>query len=207
METRDILYILCGYLCGSVLFARVFGRLLGHCDVAAESDDNNPGAANAFKYGGFLCGLLTLVFDIVKGILPVHMYIRGLDSDEYGLALALVMAAPVFGHILPVFFKFRGGKAIAVFFGVLLGLFPVFMMPGLILAAAFIFFSVIVKISPHYYRTVASYGAAVVGVFAFGQCPPAVAIGFLLSAVAITLRLLRSTEEKESIEVKLAWKH
>ena len=67
METRDILYILCGYLCGSVLFARVFGRLLGHCDVAAESDDNNPGAANAFKYGGFLCGLLTLVFDINSG--------------------------------------------------------------------------------------------------------------------------------------------
>ena len=207
METRDILYILCGYLCGSVLFARVFGRLLCHKDVAAESDDQNPGTSNAFKYGGFLCGVLTLVCDLAKGILPVHMYIKGLDDDGYGLAVALVMAAPVIGHILPVFFRFKGGKAIAVFFGVLLGLFPVFMMPGLILAAAFIFFSVVIKISPHYYRTIAAYGAAVLGVFVFGSCPFAVSVGFLLSAVTITVKLLRSTEEKEALEVKAAWKH
>ena len=207
MGTRDILYILCGYLCGSVLFARIFGWLICHKDVAAQSEDKNPGTANAFRYGGFLCGVLTLVFDLAKGILPVHMYIRGLENDNLGLSLALVMAAPVIGHIMPVFFRFRGGKAIAVFFGVLLGLFPVFMMPGLILAAAFIFFSVVVKISPNYYRTIAAYGTAVAGVFAFGECPRAVAIGFLLSAVSITVKLLRSTEEKEAIEVKLAWKH
>lgn len=207
MNARDILYILCGYLSGSILFAKIFGRLLCGADVAEKSEDKNPGTANAFKYGGFLCGVLTLVGDIIKGILPVHMYISGQKDDEYGLALAFVIAAPVIGHILPVFFRFRGGKAIAVFFGSLLGLFPVFMMPGFILAAAFIFFSVIVKISPHYYRTIAAYGASVVGVFLFGQAPLAVSVGFLISAVAITLKLLRSTEEKESLEVKLAWKH
>lgn len=206
MQARDILYILCGYLCGSVLFARIFGKILCGKDVAAESEDKNPGTANAFKYGSFLCGVLTLIFDIGKGLLPVHMYIRG-EKDGFGFALAFVIAAPVIGHILPVFFKFHGGKAIAVFFGVLLGLFPIFMMPGLILAASFIFFSVVVKISPHYYRTVAAYGVAVIGVFAFGEAPLAVSVGFLISAVSIVLKLLRSTEEKEALEVKLAWKH
>lgn len=207
MQARDILYILCGYLCGSVLFARIFGHLISGKDITAESDDKNPGTSNAFKYGGFLCGVLTLVCDLAKGLIPVHMYIRGEKDGDFGLALAFVIAAPVIGHILPVFFKFKGGKAIAVFFGVLLGLFPVFMMPGLILAATFIFFSVVIRISPHYYRTIAAYGAAVVGVILFGAAPLSVTVGFLISAVSITLKLLRSTEEKEALEVKIAWKH
>lgn len=206
MQTRDILYVLCGYLCGSVLFARIFGSVFCRRDITEDSEDKNPGASNAFKYGGFLCGVLTLLCDLAKGIIPVHMYIKGSDDGEFGLALAFVMAAPVIGHILPVFYHFRGGKAIAVSFGTLLGLFPIFLMPGLILAAAFIFFSIVVKISPHYYRTIAAYGAAVVGVFLSGV-PFAVSVGFLISAVTINIRLLRSTEEKEDLEVKLAWKH
>lgn len=207
MQTRDILYILCGYLCGSVLFARVFSQMFYRRDVTEDGDDKNPGTSNAFKYGGFLCGVLTLICDLAKGIVPVHMYIRGLSDDDYGLALALVIAAPVVGHVLPVFYRFRGGKGIAAFFGSLLGLFPVFMMPGLILAAAFIFFSLVIKISPHYYRTLVAYGVAAVAVFLFSGSPFAVSVGFLISAVTITVRLFRSTEEKEALEVRIAWKH
>lgn len=207
MQTQDILYILCGYLCGSVLFARVFSQMLYHRDVTEDGEDKNPGTSNAFKCGGFLCGVLTLICDLAKGIVPVHMYIRGLSDDDFGLALALVIAAPVVGHVLPVFYRFRGGKGIAVFFGSLLGLFPVFMMPGLILAASFIFFSLVIKISPHYYRTLVAYGAAAVAVFLFSGNPLAVSVGFLISAVTITVRLFRSTEEKEALEVRTAWKH
>lgn len=205
--TRDIMYILCGYLCGSVLFARIAGYFLGRGDVSENSDDKNPGTFNAFKYGGFLCGLVTLAGDLFKGILPVHLYLRGIDGEDYGIALALVMAAPVLGHILPVFYKFKGGKGIAVFFGVLLGLFPAIMLPGLILAAVFIFFSVVVRISPNYYRTIATYAAAAVLVTVFSDAPRAVITGFLISAVAITIKMLASTEQKDEIEVKLAWKH
>lgn len=207
MQTRDILYIVCGYLCGSVLFARLVSQLLFSRDVTDDGSDQNPGTANAFKFGGFWCGVLTLVLDLAKGIIPVHMYIRGLDRDDCGLALAFVIAAPVLGHVLPVFFKFRGGKGIAVFFGSLLGLFPYMMMPGLILAAVFIFFSVVVVISPHYYRTLVTYVAASILVALFGNCPFAVSVGFLCASVIIVIRMLRSTEQKEELEVRLAWKH
>ena len=207
MQTRDILYILGGYLCGSMLFARLVSQLLYRRDVTDDGPDQNPGTANAFKCGGFFCGVLTLILDLAKGIMPVHFYIRGLDEDDYGIALALVIAAPVLGHVLPVFFKFRGGKGIAVFFGSLLGLFPYIMMPGLILAAVFIFFSVIVVISPHYYRTLVTYVTAGILVLVIGRCPLAVSVGFLCSAVIIIVKMLRSTEQKEELEVKLAWKH
>lgn len=204
MEARDVLYIIFGYLCGSVVFARVFGKIF-HKDVTAESDDKNPGTFNAFKYGGFLLGTLTLLGDLAKGIIPVRSYIRGGYSG--GLALALIIAAPVIGHIFPLFFKFRGGKGIAVSFGTLLGLFPLFILPAVILAAAFIFFSLAVKVSPHYYRTIAAYGAASLLIVLFSGCPLAVSVGFLLSAAAITAKLLASAEQKEELEVKLAWKH
>ena len=207
MQTRDIIYVLCGYLCGSVLFARIFSQLIYRRDVTEDGDDQNPGTANAFKCGGMVCGILTLIFDLAKGIVPVHMYIRGITDGEYGLALALVIAAPVVGHILPVFYKFKVGKGIAVFFGVLLGLFPIFMMPALILAAAFIFFSLVIKVSPHYYRTMAAYGAALIGILLFARSPLAILVGFLISAVSIIVKLLTSAEEKEEIEVKIAWKH
>ena len=206
MQTRDIIYVLCGYLCGNLLFARLVSQLLYRRDVTEDGADRNPGTFNSFKYGGVICGILTLLGDLAKGFLPVHMYLKGLDEDEYGFALALVMAAPVIGHILPVFFRFNGGKGIAVSFGTLLGLFPM-MLPVLMLAAAFIFFSLIIKISPHYYRTMAAYGAAVAIISFFSGCPCAVAVGFLISTVSITVKLLRSTEEKEELEVKLAWKH
>ena len=206
MQTRDIIFVLCGYLCGSVLFARIFSQIIHRRDVTEDSEDKNPGTTNAFKYGGMLCGILTLVFDLAKGVVPVYMYVRGLGDDDYGLALALVIAAPVVGHILPVFYKFKGGKGIAVFFGSLLGLVPVFPMPVLILAAAFIFFSLVIRISPHYYRTLAAYGVAAVLILLFSVGPLAVSVGFLISAVTITFRLLRSAEEKEALEVRAVWK-
>lgn len=207
MQTRDILYVLCGYLCGSVLFARVFSQLFYHRDVTEDSEDKNPGTSNMFKCGGMLCGILTLLCDLAKGIIPVHMYIRGASDSDFGLALALVIAAPVVGHIFPIFYRFKGGKAIAVSFGTLLGLFPVFLMPALILAAAFLFFSLVIKVSPHYYRTMVAYGVAAVLIFIFSDSPFAVAVGFLISAVTITVKLLRSTEEKDTLEVRAAWKH
>ena len=57
---RDLFYVSFGYLAGSILFAHVFGYLLGNKDVTEESRDHNPGTANAFVYGGFWCGVLTL---------------------------------------------------------------------------------------------------------------------------------------------------
>ena len=54
---RDILFILFGYLSGSILFARVFGKWVAGKDVTADAGDKNPGTANAFMQGGVLCGI------------------------------------------------------------------------------------------------------------------------------------------------------
>ena len=57
---RSLKFIVMGYLCGSVLFARICAKLFNKPEILLESKDRNPGAANAFQYGGFLCGILTL---------------------------------------------------------------------------------------------------------------------------------------------------
>ena len=88
--------------------------------MRALSSDGNPGTANAFLYGGVLCGILVLLADLGKGALPVCLAARYLDPEEK--LFALVMAAPVVGHAYPLIDRYgKGGKAIAVSFGVLLG--------------------------------------------------------------------------------------
>ena len=196
---RDIIYILSGYLAGSILFARVFGQLLKYTDITENTNDGNPGTANAFHNGGFLCGVLTLICDLLKGFLPVFLYTRGTAT----VMLALVMAAPVIGHVFPVLFRFRGGKGIATTFGCLLGLLPNYIPVGL-LALLFIFFSLILRITPHYYRTLATYLGAELLLFVFSG-EPAVWIGFSLILAAVTVRMLTSKEEKTPPEVKLLW--
>lgn len=196
-------YILLGYLSGSLLFARFFGALLAKEDILAASPDGNPGAFNAFHYGGFWCGLLTLCCDVLKGTVPVMLYCR-FAPENPSMGLALVMAAPVVGHAFSVFHHFRGGKGIAVSFGCLLGLAPD-LRPFLILAGLFILFSTVIKISPHFHRTLVTYIAAMPVVLKFVPVKP-VRIGFLLIAGTVILKLLGSKEEKEAFEVKIGWK-
>ena len=106
-------FLLLGYLSGSILYARVFSALLGRGDITARSPDRNPGTANAFQYGGFLCGALTLLCDIGKGFLPVHLLtLSAWQGETFPLLTALAIAAPVLGHAFPLFYGFRGGKGV-----------------------------------------------------------------------------------------------
>lgn len=201
MSERDFQYILFGYLSGSILFARLWGILL-HKNITAGSRDHNPGTANAFLYGGFWCGLLTLCGDLLKGFLPVYLYLYETEPS-YSAALSFVMAAPVLGHIIPIFCPFHGGKGIAVSFGCLLGLFPE-MGPVCILAGVFLFFSLIIKITPHYYRTLITYVVSTIAMFFKQQ---QFTSGFFLITGIIIIKLLLSKEEKEHLHLEALWKH
>ena len=199
-------WILFGYLSGSILYARIFAKLFRKEDMIEKSRDRNPGAGNAFMYGGFWCGVLTLTCDILKGFFPVYLFMQyapELSPDM--LSIAFVMAAPVVGHAFPVFYKGRGGKGIAVTFGCLLGLFP-FLEPFAILAAFFIFFSCILRINPHYYRTLAAFLCALIGMLLLVK-QPMVLLGFAIIAVVVSSRMLLSEEEKEKMRIKLLWMH
>lgn len=133
---KEIGFIILGYLSGSILFSRIASTLLNCGDITSNSCDQNPGAANAFRNGGFWCGFITLVGDMLKGFLPVWSYLSLAGGEPTGLAFSLLLASPVVGHIFPLYFRFHGGKGIATTFGCLLGLLPEF-LPVAILAAAF----------------------------------------------------------------------
>ncbi len=183
-----ILLTLTGYLAGSVLFAKIFVRAFGHGDVEAESDDGNPGTANAYMNGGFWCGTLVLLCDLGKGILPVALFVYLVD--EPGCMIIPVMLAPVIGHAFSIFDNFHGGKCIAVSFGVLLGLYPD-LVPALILAFFYILFSA-VRIRPHSRRTLVAYlCTSVAAVFLVEQKAVVVAV-WLISMVVQRKHVLKS---------------
>ena len=199
---QTVLFVCVGYLSGSVLYALIFAGILKKGDILAQSSDHNPGTANAFMYGGFWCGLLTLLFDLGKGFFPVYLFVLyRAPSHPAPFLAALVIAAPVIGHIFPLFYHFRGGKGIAVTFGCLLGLYPV-LHPLFILALCFIFFSSILKISPHFYRTIFSYAFSLV-IMIREIDTDAIVLGFLLISAAVLIKMLTSKEERDKLEVKL----
>ena len=148
-----VLFTILGYLSGNIMFAYIFTRHFSSMDITQVSDDYNPGTANAFKYGGITIGILSLIFELGKGFGPVFLSQYFISTESFMFVFVLV--APVIGHAFPILFK-NGGKAIAVSFGCLLGLYPN-LNPALLLAMFYIFFSLIVTISPNIYRSIITF--------------------------------------------------
>ena len=67
------LFTLLGFVLGSTLFAYWIPKLLKNIDICTLPDDHNPGVSNAFMYGGFLCGILSLICELAKGFIPVYL--------------------------------------------------------------------------------------------------------------------------------------
>ncbi|BAZ92844.1 acyl-phosphate glycerol 3-phosphateacyltransferase [Thiohalobacter thiocyanaticus] len=117
MITAAVLIIV-AYLLGSLSTAVIVGRLLGAADPRTQGS-GNPGATNMLRVAGKKAGVLTLLGDMLKGLVAV--LIARAFTDEPAV-LAAVMLAAFLGHLYPVFFGFRGGKGVATALGVLLGL-------------------------------------------------------------------------------------
>lgn len=198
---QTMIYILFGYLSGSVLYAQIFLRLFGKEDKLENSKDQNPGTANAFMLGGFWCGMCTLICDLFKGVIPVLFYIN--TAQVSTLTLSLVVAAPVVGHAFSFFHRFQGGKGIAVTFGCLLGLLPVW-QPLVTLAFFFVFYSLVLRIRPHFQRTLISYLSALVCMI---YLRAKIWFGFVIITIIVCFKLRTSKEKREKTEVKLLWMH
>ncbi len=107
------------YLLGSITFAVFVCKLLGLPDPRSYGS-NNPGASNVLRSGSKLAAILTLLLDALKGFIPVVLV--KLNSQHFDLpevTMALVGLAAFFGHLYPVFFKFKGGKGVATAAGVI----------------------------------------------------------------------------------------
>ncbi|WP_421866430.1 glycerol-3-phosphate 1-O-acyltransferase PlsY [Motiliproteus sp.] len=108
------------YLLGSISSAVLVCRALGYEDPRTLGS-GNPGATNVWRTSSKHAAAITFVADLLKGTLPVWLAL------QFGLSLleaALCGLAAVIGHMLPVFFRFRGGKGVATFLGACLGIDP-----------------------------------------------------------------------------------
>ena len=115
----SIAWIVLAFLCGSLPFSVWVGRIFLRRDVR-QLGDGNPGAANVFRSGNALAGILALLLDISKAAVPVGL--AWFNLQIRGLPMFLVAVAPVLGHVFSPFLDFRGGKAIAASLGVWIGL-------------------------------------------------------------------------------------
>src|SRR5271163_1965145 len=106
-----------GYLCGSIPFGVLLTRLAGGPDLRSIGS-GNIGATNVLRTGRKGLAAATLVGDILKGTVAVLV-----TGDALGRDFALVAAIGAFlGHLFPVWLRFRGGKGVATYIGVLLGI-------------------------------------------------------------------------------------
>lgn len=125
-----ITYLVCG-----IPFGFLFGELFGKGDIRKEGS-GNIGSTNALRVGGVKMGALTLLCDVLKGFICVtisRMVLSALCDPSPDLinpgaqadwALALVCAAGLAGHMFTPYLHFKGGKGIAVGFGVCLAYVP-----------------------------------------------------------------------------------
>ena len=117
------------YLLGSIPTGYILGKFAG-VDVR-QVGSGNVGATNVARAVGKWQGVLTLLADAVKGMLPAAI---GLAMTLPPAAIAALSAAAFLGHLYPVFLKFRGGKGVATALGSLLAIAP---LAGLLLVAIF----------------------------------------------------------------------
>lgn len=120
------------YLLGSISSAILICKLLNLPDPRTTGS-NNPGATNVLRISNKPTAAIVLLFDILKGTIPVWgAYFLGLDP----IYLGIIALAACLGHMYPLFYDFLGGKAVATAFGVLL---PIGLDLGALLIITWVF--------------------------------------------------------------------
>jgi glycerol-3-phosphate acyltransferase PlsY len=185
------LAFLFGYLLGSIPFGLLFTKAAGGPDVRTIGS-GNIGATNVLRTGHKGIAAATLACDVLKGTLAV---IAAAHFAGYHAALLAGFGA-FLGHLFPVWLKFKGGKGVATYIGLLLGLYW---------PAALIFCGIwlIVAFASRYSSLAALVASALAPISLWMLARPATAALFLLLTVLLWLmhrkniaRLLASTEGK-----------
>ncbi|MBR3300197.1 MAG: glycerol-3-phosphate 1-O-acyltransferase PlsY [Clostridia bacterium] len=197
-----IAVILAAYLIGSVNFAIIFARKINKIDIR-EHGSGNAGSTNAMRVGGKLTGTLTFICDFFKGTLSSFL---GLKAFEYISSHAdYSWSLPVYGayicgifcmlgHVYPVFFGFKGGKAVATGAGVFIPFAPVATVIGLLIFALVTILTGYVSIGS-VTATVVTIASALVLSGCKGNIIPQVIMAVILGAIII----LRHIENMQRI--------
>jgi glycerol-3-phosphate acyltransferase PlsY len=143
-----LLALALGYLLGSIPFGLILTRLAGKGDVR-KIGSGNIGATNVLRTGSKPLAALTLILDCLKATAAVLLAQR-FFGPATGVAAG---AGALIGHLYPVWLKFKGGKGVATFLGVLI---PLFWQAAIVYAAVWILLLLTIRIS-----SVAGMSAAV----------------------------------------------
>ncbi len=101
------------YLIGSIPFGFIFAKIFLKKDIR-NIGSGNIGATNVLRAGNKFIGYLTLVFDVLKSIIPI-LYVK-FNFTEYIYICSLIV---FIGHVFPIWLKFKGGKGVATYLGIL----------------------------------------------------------------------------------------
>lgn len=117
-----ILVALVSYMLGSIMFSVIFTKKIKGFDVR-EKGSGNAGSTNVLRTAGKGVAVLTLICDILKGVLAILFAllmnkIDPVENPEYLVQVAGIFVA--LGHTFPIFFKFKGGKGVATSLGIIL---------------------------------------------------------------------------------------
>ena len=114
----DIFFvILFSYVSGSIPFGLILTKIFGNIDVR-KIGSGNIGATNVLRTGNKFLALTTLILDILKGFIPVSITLQYFPE-----LIQLSSLLAFLGHVFPVWLKFKGGKGVATYLGILLALF------------------------------------------------------------------------------------
>ena len=115
----NFLFITFFYLIGSIPFALILTKLLGHGDIR-DIGSGNVGATNVLRTGNKYLAFAVLFLDIFKGVLPFIILSYFYDTNI--LHSIFLCHFAILGHIFPIWLKFKGGKGVATYIGFLIGL-------------------------------------------------------------------------------------
>lgn len=111
-----VMMVIIAYLCGSLLGAMILSHILNLPNPTANGS-LNPGATNILRINGKLPAIIVLIFDMLKGAIPVYIAYRLGISPFF---LGIIGIAACLGHIFPCFFHFHGGKGVATALGMMI---------------------------------------------------------------------------------------
>ncbi len=118
-----IFIALFGYLLGSVPTGLILTKLFSKVDPR-KIGSKNIGAANIFRTAGESLGILTLIGDVLKGMIPTVIAMHWVLADQWGFShhtwIAIAGLSPFLGHVFSIFLGFKGGKGVATALGVYL---------------------------------------------------------------------------------------
>ena len=171
-----VIWALAGYLLGSIPFGMIVARLMGLGNLR-EIGSGNIGATNVLRTGNKKAAVLTLLFDAGKGAVIV-LLARTLAAED---AAQLAGLAAFLGHCFPVWLKFKGGKGVATYFGLMIALSP---LVGLIAGAMWLVTAAVSRYSS--LAALVAAGWAPIVVLVLAQWP--LFLLTILLAIAIYIR-------------------